>query len=206
MFSFAKYFSYLKSAVNIDISNNELIVKMKTLTTLVGLLLTTVFLALLGYGIYWAISLIWPNSLSTNPTLAASLSIGSLVLIICTLILAWALNRAANRKNATVITQKARTYELFTQSWFTSSTFQQEEQQFQLHRLMVLWAEDEVLKKYLKLREMSGDTNAKKEAIEHQAAEVVLAMRKDLGAPNSLLQSVELGKLLTNSEPAPQEV
>ena len=178
---------------------------MKTLTTLVGFLLTTAFLALLGYGIYWAISLAWPDSLSTNPSLAASLSVGSLVLVLCTLILAWALNRAANRKNATVITQKARTYELFTESWFTSSTFQQEEQQFQLHQLMVLWAEDDVLKKYLKLWEMSGDANVEKSALQQQAAEIVLAMRKDLGAPNSLLQAAELGKLLMNSERAHEE-
>lgn len=179
---------------------------MKTLSTLIGLLLTTAFLALLSYGIYWVISLIWPEALSTNPILSASLIIGALVLLLCTLILAWAINRAANRKNATVITQKARTYELLIQNWFTSHTFQQEEQQVQLHQLMVLWAEDEVLKAYLKLQKMSSDSNVDEGAVQQQAEAVVLAMRKDLGAPNSLIEATELGQLLTASEQASQEV
>ena len=168
---------------------------MKNFNILLRIVLSMVFLGLIGWGIYWGVRSISRMYQQFTPMWAAGMTIGSLVLILCTLILAYAINRAANKRFKPIPPEKASAYQLFIEMWLSRNRKPAREKQRKLDQMLALWANDSVLKAYIAFQELASDPESSWDDIHDMAGEVVLAMRADLGFSTITITSDDLTEL-----------
>lgn len=175
---------------------------MKNLNTLLSIVLSLAVLGLVGWGIYWGIRSISRMYQQFTPMWAAGMTIGSLVLILCTLILAYAINRAAGRRSKPIPPEKARAYQLFVEMWLSRGGKTSREKQRKLEQMLALWADDSVLDAYMAFQEVADTPESSWEDIQDMAGQVVLAMRAGLGVSTTTITSDDLRELQSGRSPS----
>ena len=168
---------------------------MKNLNTFLRIVLSLAFLGLVGWGIYWSVRSISRMYQQFTPMWAAGMTLGSLVLILCTLILAYAINRAAGKRSKPIPAEKARAYQLFVEMWLSRNRKPSREKQHKLAQMLALWADDGVIEAYMLFQELASDPGSSWDDIHDMAGEVVLAMRTDLGFSTITITSDDLTEL-----------
>lgn len=170
---------------------------MKNQKTLLSIVLFLAVIGLVGWGIYWGVRSISRMYQQFTPMWAAGMTIGSLVLILCTLILAYAINRAAGKRSKPIPPEKAHAYQLFIEIWLSRSGSGKpsREKQRKLDQTLALWADDSVLEAYLAFQGLASDPESSWDDIHDMAGEVLLAMRADLGVSNTIITSDDLTEL-----------
>lgn len=123
-----------------------------------------------------------------TPEWSSTVLIFSVVAVLCTIILARALNSVARKADKTIHPEKAIVYGNFVEirNRMTALPAGDEIQIKNLQnqrKQMMLWAADDVLKDYLKLEKLI-DSDAPEQRILGQVERVILAMRRDLGNNN----------------------
>lgn len=183
---------------------------MKSLQNFTATLLAIGFFGLLGWGTYLAIRYLMAQFEQLDDTLAAILSLISVLILICTLILAQAIRSAGQSGKVDVPPEKAEIYQHFMRIWFSDEeSIHSAGISNSLHARMLLWAGPEVLRQYHLLREISNDEPAKEEEIALRVEKFIQAIRQDLGHSNLSLTREQWTALLsppaTEASPPPAQ-
>lgn len=86
-------------------------------------------------------------------------------------------------------------YNRFMEVWFRTSSEHDE----RLDKAMALWANDGVLREYIKLKEISQQSPIREVLIRLQVERVTREMRKDLGQKNHRVRMGKINKMLSKS-------
>lgn len=140
---------------------------------------------------------------SLDPQWSATIVIVSVVLLLCTILLARAIHSLSANKDKTIHPEKAVVYGNFIELWSKTHSLHAEDDEDQTNlqnqrKQLTLWAADGVLKEYLKLEKLAS-AGAGAGELRTQAEKVVLEMRKDLGNRNRGILKGDLSEFLERS-------
>lgn len=170
---------------------------MKLVGNILAFTVAVGILAAIGWGGYIGINFLVNQYEIINPQLAAILIISSVVILISALIIAGAIRSLDKGSDKQIHPEKAVLYSRFIESCFESNHDDRREQLKELEKQMVIWAGDEVLRKYLKLIEHMKDG---KQQQADQIKDIVTAIRRELGADNKDIDFDRVRELLSSSE------
>ena len=180
---------------------------MKHLSNFLPIFIVLALLGLLGWGVYWAFSFFGKQYAELGSSWAAGLTIMSVVLILCSFIIAWPNHKLANRSALPVHPEKGRAYELFADLWLGPDSLtgnlrgkKMAQRYWELDRQLSLWVSDEVLEAYLLFVKICEDPESLDNELTVKAEKLLLVMRRDLGTTNAAFLPVDLLQLLSLSE------
>jgi len=140
---------------------------------------------------------------SLDPQWSSAILIVSVVLLLCTFVLARAIHSLSGNKDKAIHPEKAVVYGNFIELWVRTNTLEAMDDAGETNlqnqrKQLTLWAADAVLKEYLKLEKMAS-TNTPGDELQIQAEKVVLEMRKDFGNRNRGILKGDLLEFLERS-------
>jgi len=171
---------------------------MKTIGKLISFILVIGLLVAIGWAILLGVKYIAGqfNLLSTE--LTSSMIIVLALFLICTLILASAINESKFKGDKPVHPEKSFIYTDFINYFLElkHSLINKEEITYWFRSDITLWAGKDVLRSYLLLNQYLDKPNADNSKILEQAEKVIFEMRKDLGQKNYGIKPGDLEKLM----------
>ena len=177
---------------------------MKSISNFLAFLISFAFIAGLIWitvlGIKFVISQYQMINIQTTPILI----IISILSIICSLIIAGAIKSSPMGRNRNINPEKAAVYNHFIDLLSISTEFEITSQNINidaeyklLRKEMVLWASDNVLKKYLEFDKLLIELTIDKKIVLNKGEKVIFEIRKDLGNRNQNLKTGQISSLLT---------
>ena len=161
-------------------------------TLVMAIITAVVYVTYKGIG-YFTVQLDWLNKEQLS-----LLSLGIIIIILCTLILASAIRYSRPKGDRHIVPEKAIVYNNFINYYISirSSIQYEGEVNYRFRSDMVLWAGSNVLKKYMVFNQYLNDLNSDNPKILEQAEKVIMEMRNELGQYTYGLKPGDLDKLI----------
>ncbi len=162
-----------------------------------GLLLGLILIATIGAVAYLALEFIVSLFAALDAQVARVTAIGSIVVLVASMIVAAAIRDASRRTRAAQVReQKAATYQLFVDCW-TDEVNPPEKLQA-LDRLLTLYGGVAVIKAHAALRAIVREKGARHPDAAAQLGKALLEIRRDLGAEADIrgISALELQRLV----------
>jgi len=156
---------------------------MKKITNILLVFGAVTLMFLLIWGVYIGVTFVINQFEIFDARETAIVTVGSLIILISSLIVATAIRSSIQKGDKIIQPQKADLYSRYsTIHQMLATDYEEFEKEVsELNRQMILWAADDVLKEYGRLLNM---VEKGEKGVEIQARAVLLEIRKDLGHRN----------------------
>lgn len=156
---------------------------MKKFTNTLLVIGALMLMFLLIWGVYIGVTFVINQFEIFDARETAIVTVGSLIILISSLIVATAIRSSIQKGDKKIQPQKAELYTRYStiHEMLESDSGQFEKEVHELNRQMMLWAADDVLKEYGRLLNM---IEKGEKGLEAQATHVLMEIRKDLGHRN----------------------
>lgn len=179
---------------------------MKFLQNTLAAITTLAIIILSAWLVYWGIQYIIGQFQIVDPSIAATLTISAVILIISSIIISGAIRSVTKSGDKAIHPEKAIIYKKFLDIWYSESKYKEyPNEKYDLDKAMSLWASDFVLKQYINFKNTSGTSPLEHTLKKVKAEKVVLAMRRDLGQNNFGVKAGSINDMLGKTKSTEDE-
>jgi hypothetical protein len=171
---------------------------MKNLENIIVFIIVIAIIGGIGYAVVLGLGYVATQMEWLDKEQISILSIGSLVALLCTLILASAIRNNKTKGDRHILPEKAIVYNDFVNYYITIRSSIQKEGMinYRFRSDMVLWAGSSVLKKYMIFNQYLDELSPDNPKILEQAEKVIIEMRNELGQYTYGLKTGDLDNLI----------
>lgn len=177
---------------------------MKTLGSLISILVFLGLLAVFGWGVYLGVKYIISQFAFIDQTTSAILIIVSTVALVGCLIIAGAIKSDFRSRKIAFEVQRAEMYNQFVEVWLKPNKSDAEKQQIPvqmetLNKMIALWGSPQIIKQYKQLIQMTGSAQSDKTLILQQTEKILLELRKHAGESNQNIRKKDLTDIILHN-------